>query len=57
MDEELETFIKSRFAIPESRLVGDSAVGHDQLVTLQPAQPPSCWVPSGTGDADGADGD
>jgi hypothetical protein len=48
--------VKNPFAIPMSALVADGGVAHDQLVTLQPHQQRTDWVPSGTTDG-GADGD
>jgi hypothetical protein len=48
--------IKNPFAIPVSALVGDGGVAHEQLVTLQPHQPHTDWVPCGT-PGGGADGD
>jgi hypothetical protein len=47
---------KNPFAIPMSALVGDGGVAQDQLVTLQPHQEHTDWVPAGGIDA-GGDGD
>ena len=49
--------IKNPFAIPQAALVGDGGVAHDQLVTLQPHQQHTDWVPSGTDIAGGGNGD
>jgi len=56
-DDEVEVAGKSRFAMSETRFFGDVGVGNDLLVTLQPAQPPNDWVPTGGVDGDGGDGD
>jgi hypothetical protein len=56
-DDEPETSVKSRFAVPEARLFGDANAGHGELVTLQPTQPPNDWEPSTGVDGDGGDGD
>ena len=55
-DKELETFTKSRFAVPEHALVASSTAADGQLVILQPAHPPNDWAPSG-GDSGGGGGD
>ena len=62
MADEEQPRVKNPFAIPVSALVGDGGVAHDQLVTLQPHQQHTDWVPSatdtdlcggGNGDGDG----
>lgn len=58
MADEEQPRIKNPYAIPMSALVGDGGVAHEQLVTLQPHQPHTDWVPSaGVDDGGDADGD
>ena len=49
--------VKNPFAIPISALVGDGGVAHEQLVTLQPHQQHTDWVPSGNDVVGGGNGD
>jgi hypothetical protein len=60
MTDDEQQRVKNPFAIPMSALVGDGGVAHEQLVTLQPHQQHTDWVPSvndvgggGNGDGDG----
>ncbi len=46
MADEEQPRVKNPFAIPMSALVGDGGVAHEQLVTLQPHQQHTDWVPS-----------
>ena len=58
MADEADPRVKNPYAIPVAAMVGDGGVAHEQLVTEQPHQQHTHWVPSGAaeGDADG-DGD
>ena len=57
MADEDQPRVKNPFAIPMSALVGDGGVAHDQLVTLQPHQQHTDWVPSGNDVSGGGSGD
>ena len=60
MADEEEPRAKNPFAIPMSALVGDGGVAHEQLVTEQPHQQHTDWVPSVNnlnGGGGGVDGD
>ena len=48
MADEEQPRVKNPFAIPMSALVGDGGVAHEQLVTLQPHQQHTDWVPPST---------
>jgi len=58
MADEADPRLKNPYAIPAAALVGDGGVAQEQLVTMQPHQLRTDWVPCGTaeGDVDG-DGD
>jgi hypothetical protein len=59
MADEEQPRVKNPFAIPMSALVGDGRVAQDQLVTLQPHQQHTDWVPAGNdvGGGGSSDGD
>jgi hypothetical protein len=56
MADEADPRLKNPYAIPVTALVGDGGVAHEQLVTLQPHQQHTDWVPSGP-DGGGGNGD
>jgi len=58
MADEADPRLKNPYAIPVAALVGDGGVAHEQLVTVQPHQQHTEWVPSGSADGNAdCDGD
>jgi len=57
MADEADPRVRNPFAIPVAALIADAHVEHSELVTLQPHQPHTDWVPSGNDVSGGGNGD
>jgi hypothetical protein len=57
MTDDEQPRVKNPFAIPVTALVADAQVEHSQLVTEQPHQQHTDWVPSGNDISGGGNGD